>query len=206
MYLKVFNFENKVLKKVSTSFFCIKDIRYDLIHQLILWQQSKKRLAISHSKGISEVQGSTRKIYKQKGTGGARHGSIRGAQFVGGGIIFGPNKNKVYLRKINKKIKKMALLNALAFKYNEKSIFIYENFKINTCKFKNFLQLFNNEFSFEKVLFIDYDFSFNFIKSISNNKNISILKLDGINVLDIIKNNKIFFSENAFNAMILRLK
>ena len=206
MYLEVLNSENKILRKIEANIFDIENIRHDLIHQLVLWQQAKKRSPISHTKEISEVRGSTRKIYRQKGTGKARHGSVRGAQFVGGGIIFGPNKNKVYEYKVNKKVKKIALLNALALKFKDKSIIVHEHLKLNTNKFKDFSNMYGDKISSEKVLFIDSNFDDNFVKSIRNNHKIDKLCLAGINVLDIIKHDKIYFSEDAFNSVLARFK
>ena len=206
MYLEVLNSENKILRKIEANIFDIENIRHDLIHQLVLWQQAKKRSPISHTKEISEVRGSTRKIYRQKGTGKARHGSVRGAQFVGGGIIFGPNKNKVYEYKVNKKVKKIALLNALALKFKDKSIIVHEHLKLNTNKFKDFSNMYRDKISSEKVLFIDSNFDDNFVKSIRNNHKIDKLCLAGINVLDIIKHDKIYFSEDAFNSVLARFK
>ena len=206
MYLEVLSSENKILRKIDANIFDIKDIRYDLIHQLVLWQQAKRRSPISHAKGISEVKGSTRKIYKQKGTGKARHGSIRGAQFVGGGIIFGPTKNKVYEYKVNKKVKKIALLNALALKYRDKSITVHEHLKVETYKFKDFSKMYGDKLSSQKTLFIDSNFDDNFVKSIGNNHKVDKLCLAGINVLDIIKHDKIHFSEDAFNGILARFK
>jgi|EP00919_Chromeraceae_sp_WS-2016_P019696 large subunit ribosomal protein L4 len=206
MYLEVLNSENKILRKIEANIFDIENIRHDLIHQLVLWQQAKKRSPISHTKEISEVRGSTRKIYRQKGTGKARHGSIRGAQFVGGGIIFGPNKNKVYEYKVNKKVKKMALLNALALKFKDKSIIVHEHLKLNTNKSKDFLNMYGDKILSEKILFIDSNFDDNFVKSIRNNHKVDKLCLAGINVLDIIKHDKIYFSEDAFNNVLARFK
>lgn len=206
MYLEVLNSENKILRKIEANIFDIENIRHDLIHQLVLWQQAKKRSPISHTKEISEVRGSTRKIYRQKGTGKARHGSIRGAQFVGGGIIFGPNKNKVYEYKVNKKVKKIALLNALALKFKDKSIIVHEHLKLNTNKSKDFLNMYGDKILSEKILFIDSNFDDNFVKSIRNNHKVDKLCLAGINVLDIIKHDKIYFSEDAFNNVLARFK
>ncbi|MFK7760537.1 MAG: 50S ribosomal protein L4 [Candidatus Midichloriaceae bacterium] len=206
MYLEVLNSENKILRKIEANIFDIENIRHDLIHQLVLWQQAKKRSPISHTKEISEVRGSTRKIYRQKGTGKARHGSIRGAQFVGGGIIFGPNKNKVYEYKVNKKVKKIALLNALALKFKDKSIIVHEHLKLNTNKSKDFLNMYGDKILSEKILFIDSNFDDNFVKSIRNNYKVDKLCLAGINVLDIIKHDKIYFSEDAFNNVLARFK
>jgi len=72
----------------------IESIRYDLIYHVIMWQLSYKRKTLSHVKEKSDVKKSTRKIYKQKGTGKARHGSLKANLMRGGGIAFGPNKKK----------------------------------------------------------------------------------------------------------------
>jgi len=204
MHLEVLSLENKVIKKVESGILCIPNIRYDLIHQLILWQQAKRRLPISHTKEISEVSGSTRKIYRQKGTGKARHGSIRGAQFVGGGIIFGPNKNRSYAYKINKKVRKAALHHALALKCKNNSIIIRDNLVSRTNKFKDFVSVYGSKILTQKTLFVSDSFSDNFIMSMRNNHKASALNTLGINVLDIIRNDTIIFSEDAFYNILKR--
>ena len=206
MELEVLNFDKKPVRKIDTSILDIKNIRHDLIHQLVVWQLAKKRGSISHTKGVSEVRGSTRKIYRQKGTGRARHGSIRRGQFRGGGIIFGPNKNKIFHYKVNKKVKKIALLNALALKFREKSISIHEYFETKDGKTKTFINMCSYNGSSKKVLFIDNDFSENFIKSTKNLYNVNRLPTVGINVLDLIKHDKVHFSEGAFKNILERLK
>ena len=209
MELEVLNVEKKPIRKIDASaldVLNIKDIRHDLIHQLVVWQLAKKRDPISHTKGVSEVRGSTRKIYKQKGTGRARHGSNRRCQFRGGGIVFGPNKNKVFSYKINKKVKKIALLNALALKIKEKSIKIHEHFEVKDIKTKTFINMYNCDTNSKKILFIDNDFSDNFIKSTKNLYNIDRLLTIGINVLDLVKHSEIHFSEAAFKNVLERLK
>ena len=199
MYLEVKDLGNNTIKKLDiVNVFDIAKIRYDLIHQLVLWQQSHNRLAISHAKTISEVRGSTRKIYRQKGTGKARHGSIRGAQFVGGGIIFGPDKRKSYKTKINKKVKKIALLHALALKFKANAIVVHKHLKVNGSKFKDFIKMYGNEILEHKTLFIDKSFDSNFLKSVRNNYKLDILESIGVNVLDIVTHDKIFFSEESF--------
>ena len=206
MELEVLNIEKKPIRKIDADVLSIEDIRHDLIHQLVVWQLAKKRKTISHTKGVSEVRGSTRKIYRQKGTGRARHGSNRRCQFRGGGIVFGPNKNKVYTYKINKKVKKIALLNALALKVKENSISIHEHFEIKDSKAKAFVNMYNCGINSKKILFIDNDFSDNFIQSTGNLHNVDRLLTIGVNVLDLVKHNEIHFSENAFKTVLERLK
>ena len=207
MELEVLNVQKELIRKVDVSILNIKDIRYDLIHQLVVWQLAKKRNVISHTKGVSEVKGSTRKIYKQKGTGRARHGSNRRVQFRGGGIVFGPDKNKVFQYKLNKKVRKIALLNALSLKLKEKSIKVHECFEIKDSKTKTFINMYNCHSSCsKKVLFIDNSFSEDFVKSAKNLYNVNRLPTAGINVLDLIKHNEIHFSEDALKNVLERLK
>jgi large subunit ribosomal protein L4 len=187
MELEVLNFEKKPIRKIDVSVLYLDDIRHDLIHQIVVWQLAKKRSAIAHAKEISEVRGSTRKIYKQKGTGRARHGSNRRVQFRGGGVVFGPTKDRVFDYKINKKVKKLALLNALALKFKDKS----------------FINMYGSS---KKMLFIDNEFNENFVKSTKNMFNVDVLPAIGLNVLDLIKHDELHFSENAFNSVLERLK
>jgi large subunit ribosomal protein L4 len=206
MELEVLDLKKKAVRKIEACILDVEHIRHDLIHQLITWQLAKKRSAIAHAKGISEVRGSTRKIYRQKGTGRARHGSIRGAQFRGGGIIFGPSNESVFTYKINKKVKKIALLNALALKLKNKSIIIHESFEIKDGKTKTFINMYGSKSSSNKMLFIDSDFSKDFINSTKNFPNVDRLCAAGVNVLDLIRCDEIHFSEQAFKSIVERLK
>ena len=113
MKLEVKNIKGEVLKEVDVSAFNIENIRHDLIHQIVVWQLAKRREVISNVKKVSDVKGSTRKIYRQKGTGRARHGSLKRNLFRGGGITFGPTKEKRYDYKLNKKVRKLCLFNTL---------------------------------------------------------------------------------------------
>lgn len=206
MYIEIKNSTDPLLEKADASTLdSVNNIRYDLIHQVILWQQSYDRHPISSTKGISQVRGSTRKIYKQKGTGNARHGSIRGAQFVGGGIIFGPNAKKNYNTKINKKVKKLALLHALACKYRNKSITIYSNLNVSSLRYKEFTDLYGKNIGTYKTLFIDTNVGDNLKKCTRNNHKLDTINAVGINVLDIMRHDQLCFSSESFNVTMRRL-
>ena len=102
---------------------------------------TNQRQGNSKVKGRSEIVGSTRKIKKQKGTGTARAGSIKSPLFKGGGQIFGPEPRE-YKNKVNKKVKDLARKSALSHKVKEKSLFIIENFDLNSQRQKNLFQFF----------------------------------------------------------------
>ena len=108
----------------------------DLVHQVMIAMQANKRRVIAHAKTRAEVRGGGRKPWRQKGTGRARHGSIRSPIWRGGGVTFGPTKEKIYSQKINKKMKKKAMLVALSQKARDKEILILDGLKLTTAKTK----------------------------------------------------------------------
>ncbi len=106
----------------------------DLVHQVVTSMQSTARRPIAHAKDRGEVRGGGKKPWRQKGTGRARHGSIRSPLWVGGGVTHGPNKNKNYERKINKKMKTKALFTLLSRKWKDGEILFVDSFKFAAPK------------------------------------------------------------------------
>lgn len=115
---------------------------------------ANQRQGTHKSKQRNEIAGSTRKLYKQKGTGGARAGSIKSPLFNGGGRIFGPQPRD-YSFKLNKKLKEVARKSALAYKAKDNSVIVLEDFSFDTPKTKNFVSLLSAlNFSNEKTLIV----------------------------------------------------
>lgn len=206
MEFKVYSIpkQDTVVDTFKSNILQVANIRYDLIKQVILWQQSKKRSIIAHTKEVSTVSGSGRKISKQKGTGRARHGSIKRSLFRGGAITFGPTNKKNYIFKINKKVKKSALIHALAHKLQTDSLKIVDSLQIPDCKSSSFIRIFKN-IMLLKTLFIDEVLQDNFCKSIANIHNINALAVSGLNVLDIVSHKFLYCTNNAFQKIIKRL-
>lgn len=111
-----------------------------LVHQVIVTQRANSRNIVAHAKGRGEVRGGGKKPWRQKGTGRARHGSIRSPLWVGGGATFGPNKERVFAKNINKKMRQKAVLCALSKKFQEKEIKIIADFQGEEAKTKQFSQ------------------------------------------------------------------
>jgi large subunit ribosomal protein L4 len=105
MNTNVLDNKNNVVSEYDLSFLYVEKIKSNLIKDVILWQRSKQRMPIANVKSVSEVSGSTRKIYNQKGTGRARHGSKRRNLFVGGAKAFGPSSKVNHMYSLNKKLK-----------------------------------------------------------------------------------------------------
>lgn len=116
----------------------------DLVHQVMVSQQANKRAPIAHTKGRGEVAGGGRKPWRQKGTGRARHGSIRSPIWRGGGITHGPTKEKIYSKKINKKMGKKAFYTALSQKLRDHEILFLDKIILTQSKTKEANVILNN--------------------------------------------------------------
>jgi large subunit ribosomal protein L4 len=138
MKLPVYNTEGKEVKKIELS----DDIfglawNGDLVHQVVVSMLGNARDNIAHSKNRGEVRGGGKKPWKQKGTGRARHGSIRSPLWVGGGVTFGPRNDRNFKRKINKKVKSKALATVLSQKAREKELILVEGVSFDAPKTKD---------------------------------------------------------------------
>jgi len=107
-----------------------KEFKPDLIHQVVVSMQSSQRQGTAHAKNRSEVRGGGKKPWRQKGTGRARHGSTRSPIWIGGGVTFGPTKDRNYKKSIPKKMRRAALLSTLSAKAKDKEIAIIDEIKI----------------------------------------------------------------------------
>ena len=116
----------------------------DLVRQVVLGQEANQRPKVAHVKGRGEVRGGGKKPWRQKGTGRARHGSIRSPIWKGGGVTHGPTKEKVFTKKINKKMAKKALYVVLSAKARDGEIIIMEDLKLQEPKTKFAAQVFKN--------------------------------------------------------------
>lgn len=115
----------------------------ELIHQVVVAQQANQRIATASTKDRSEVSGGGRKPWRQKGTGRARHGSIRSPIWVGGGVTFGPNNQRNYKQKVNRAMARKALLGVLSAKAKDGQVILIEDLKLKEIKTKLVAETFN---------------------------------------------------------------
>ena len=204
---KIINWDNKAVGEVSLdpSIFEQDATREDIIHKVVVWQLAKRRSGSHKTKEIGEVRGSTRKIYRQKGTGGARHGSSRGAQFRGGGIIFGP-KVREYGGRLNKKLKSLALKVVLSIKQAQKSIIVLDNAAVGAPKTSEMKKRLMSIGAGESCLILDAKANENTKKSVANLHNIDVLPVVGMNVYDIYRHDKLVLTSDALVAIEERFK
>ena len=137
MQISVYNQEGKEVSalEVSEAVFGVKENK-TVIHQAAVAQSANSRSPIAHTKTRGDVSGGGKKPWKQKGTGQARHGSIRSPIWRGGGVTFGPRSNRNFTKKITSKMRRSAILMALSDKFSEKSIIVLESFQPKQAKTK----------------------------------------------------------------------
>ena len=152
----------------------------------VVQYQANQRQGTSKTKDRSEIAYSTKKLGRQKGGGGARHGSLKANIFVGGGRVFGPQP-RLYLSKLNKKVKSLARCSALSYKAQENAIKIVEPFTMEAPKTKEFLQILANiKAGDRKVLFVLPQNSDNLFLSSRNLPEVRVITVDEINTYAIM--------------------
>ena len=160
---------------------------HKLVKYVIDWQLNHQKPRTAKTKQRNEIRGSTKKIYAQKGTGQARHASKKAPLFVGGGQAHGP-KGAVYkIKKINKKVRKIALAQTLAKKNVDKQLHILSDVTKEIKKTKDFNKFLNNNNLLNVLIVSDKDSEKNFVKSARNIKNIKVIRDEGTNIYDLLK-------------------
>ena len=206
MKIQVNSLDNKKIKDIDLDkqIFGL-ELKEEIIYRMVRYQLAKRRSGNHKTKGISEISGTTKKPFKQKGTGNARQGSKRSPQMRGGAVIFGPQVRS-HAHKLPKKIKKLALKMAISKKIKDGKFRIINELKISKPK----TNLFRSKLAglkLDSALFIDgKDIDNNFLLASKNVPKIDILPVAGINVYDILKRDYLVFSENAVNGIKERFK
>ena len=162
-------------------------VNHKLIKSVIDWQLNHSKPRTAKTKQRNQIRGSTKKIVAQKGSGGARHASKKAPIFVGGGIAHGP-KGAVYkIKKINKKVRKLALAQTLSKKNLDKNLYILADVKKEIKKTKEFYNFLEKNKLINVLIISDTDSLKNIDKSARNIKNLKLIKQDGTNIYDLFK-------------------
>lgn len=145
----------------------------------------------------AEVKGSSRKLHKQKGTGGSRKGNIRNPLYKGGGTIFGPKPHK-YDLKLNRKVKDLAKMSALTYKAKEAAIFVVEDVNLDAPKTKTFMGILNSlKVGDKKLMFILPEYNDNVYVSSRNISSVLTMLLSDVNTYDIMNSEVLVLTESA---------
>lgn len=203
MKIKVVNIEGKDTGReivLSDEVFAIEPNEHS-IYLAVKQFLANNRQGTAKSKERSEMSGSTRKLHKQKGTGGSRKGDINSPLYKGGGRVFGP-KPRDYSFKLNKKVKTLAKASALSLKAKDNNIIVMEDPKFDAPKTKAFLAILNNlGVSKDKSTLVLGDSSFNAYLSARNIPNANVAMADKINIYDIMNSNKLILAESAIKSL-----
>jgi large subunit ribosomal protein L4 len=206
MKLKVHSLDNKEVGDIDLAdeVFGLP-VRSDILARVVNWQLAKRRAGTHKAKGISDISGTTRKPYKQKGTGRARQGSLRSPQFRGGAVIFGPVVRSHEFG-LQKKVRKLGLKTALSAKQAEGKLVVIEATSIAEAKTKALRAQFET-LGWESVLIIDgaaVDESF--AKAARNLPKVDVLPSQGANVYDILRRDTLVLTRAAVEQLEARLK
>lgn len=204
--LKIYNKEAKGVGEISVSekIFSV-EANPDLLHQAVVAQRANQRQVLAHTKTKGEVRGGGKKPWKQKGTGRARAGSSRSPIWIGGGITFGPRKDRNFSQKINLKMKRRAILMALSDKVRNESLAVLDKWEVKEFKTKEIDVVLGN---FEKGVFKTNDKRRSLLVITSNMddklkystrnlEGVEIINLDNINVVDLLKYRELLLTEEV---------
>lgn len=203
MKATVYNQEGKEVSQtlLSKEIFGV-ELNPDLLHQVVVAQMANRRRVIAHTKTRGEVRGGGRKPWKQKGTGRARHGSIRSPLWKGGGTVFGPRKEKNYKQKINKKMRRSALLMVLSSKAKDNELVILEDLKIEKPKTKLIVEILNKLPVKDKTTLIALpEKDENIIKASRNIARIETIEARNLNALDLLNYKYLLMPKEAIKAI-----
>lgn len=179
--------------------------RADILHRVVRWQRAKAQAGTHSTLGKSDVSYSTKKIYRQKGTGGARHGSKKAPIFRHGGVYKGPQPRS-HAHDLPKKFRALGLRHALSAKAKAGELIIVDNLAMAEAK-TAFLAKTAKELGWKRVLIIDgAELNENFVKAARNIETIDVLPSIGANVYDILKRDQLVITKAGVEALEARLK
>lgn len=176
----------------------------DLIHQVVVAQQANRRESIAHAKGRSEVRGGGKKPWRQKGTGRARHGSIRSPLWKGGGVTFGPTRERNFSKKINKKMKRKALFIALSEAARRDVLRVVEHLVLPSGKTKEasaMVRDFGDIASRRRTLFVSARPDRLMARAVSNIRRAGVLSADSLNAEDVLKHPRVLLDKDAIEVI-----
>jgi len=174
-------------------------IKKYLLHQVVVSQLLNRRSGSASTKGRSEVKGSGKKVWRQKGTGRARVGTASSPTRRGGGVVFGPVPG-IRLRKVPKKVRKAALRMALTDKFQTDRLVVVTDFSLPEIKTMNFVKVMES-FEINRALIITDDKNENLEKSSKNVPWVKVMRYQGLNVYDILKHDHLFLVQSALNKI-----
>jgi large subunit ribosomal protein L4 len=178
-------------------------VKPNVLHEVVTMQLASRRSGSASVKHRSDVKGSGRKLFRQKGTGRARRGDIKAPLLRGGGSVFGPDPRS-YAYKVPKKVRRMALKMALSVKLSEDSLVVLDELDFDKIKTKEFIKVMN-ALNMNNALFITDKKNENLELSARNVPDVKVLRIEGLNVYDILKYKSLVLLESSIKSIEGRL-
>ncbi len=205
MKVKVISLDNKASgeMELDDSVFGV-EVKGDVLARMVNYQRAKRQRGTHKTKGISEIAGSTKKPFRQKGTGRARQGSTRSAQFRGGQTTFGPVVRS-HATDLPKKVRRLAMRAALSVKQRDGNLIVLEEAKVGEPKTKALAGKLA-KLGWESALIVDSELDNNFRLAARNIPHVDVLPSSGANVLDIMRRDKLVLTKHAAEQLQERLR
>ncbi len=175
------------------------DIKEYLLHDMVRYQLAARRQGTAKAKGRSEIRGGGKKPFRQKGTGGARQGTVTAPNHVGGGVVFGPTPRD-YSFKLNRKVKQSALRSALSARYKDECMTVVNSLELEQVSTKVFAEVLDR-FELKKTLIVVDGENTNLELSARNLPFVKVLRAEGVNVYDILKYPNLVMTEAAVDQI-----
>lgn len=206
--IKVYNQSAAAVKdlELADNIFGV-EANNELLHQAVIAQMANARQVLAHTKGRSEVRGGGKKPWKQKGTGRARSGSSRSPIWIGGGVTFGPTKDRNFKKKINQKMKQKALFMAFSDKLATNSMVVVDSLEFQEYRTKKFNEMLT---ALEKKVLNNDRRDILVVNEAANEKTkysgrnlqgVKIINLENINLVDLLNYKNLLLSENAIKTL-----
>lgn len=187
MKTKVYNLEGKSAGELELSekVFGVK-IKPEVVHQVFVQQTNNQREPWAETQGKGEVQGGGKKPWRQKGTGRARHGSIRSPIWKGGGVTFGPRNERNYDTKINKKTRRLVIKMCLSDKFKSDNLVVVDEFNFAAPKTKLFVDFISKLPKHRSYLVLTAGKNEMVMKMAANISNVKVVRAEDLNVMDLV--------------------
>ena len=199
--LKVYNMKKEEVDTISLNDM-VFDVDYNeaLIHQVVVALHNNDRQGTKSTLTRSEVTGSKKKLYRQKGTGGARHDEKSAPQFTGGGVVFAP-KPRDFSQKINKKMRDIAFASAVSQKIRQDEVFILDEINFADAKTKAAAEFLKNFGLNKRTIIVTDGNDANVIKATNNIQKVSVVDAKLLNVAEVVENTYVVFTKNAIKKL-----
>jgi large subunit ribosomal protein L4 len=178
-------------------------VKSHVLHEVVIMQLANRRNAHPRVKHRGDVAGSTRKLYKQKGTGRARRGDIKSPLLRGGGVIFGPD-GRTYDYQVPKKVRRLALKMALSSKFQEKALIVLDGFDLSEIKTRRFVSVLK-ALNLKSALIVTEAKNDHLERSSRNVPKVKVLRSEGLNVYDVLKYDTLVLLQPAIKSIEGRL-